>query len=148
MSTYTQLDYHIVFATKARARVLDQSGRDELYRYVCAVAKDKGGHVFRIGGVEHHVHMLASLAPNKCVSDFVKDTKVSSTFWLKERRLFSGFDGWQDGYGAFTCAAGSRKEIIAYIDGQAEHHRQRTFEEEFKAMLVRAGVEFDERYLV
>jgi putative transposase len=148
MSTYTQLDYHIVFATKPRARVLEEAGRDELYRYIWTVAKSKGGHLYRIGGVEDHVHMLVGLGPAKCVADFVKDIKVSSNFWLKEKGLFKGFEGWQDGYGAFTCSADARGDVIEYIKGQAEHHRQRSFDEEFRTMLVRAGVEFDEKYLV
>ena len=81
------------------------------------------------------------------MADFVKDIKVSSTFWLKDRRLFTGFEGWQDGYGAFTCSPDSRQGIIDYIKGQAEHHRQKSFVEEYKAMLTRAGVQFDEKYL-
>jgi putative transposase len=148
MSTYTQLDYHIVFATKGRTRVLDAAGCEELYRYIWTVTKNKGGHLYRIGGVEDHIHMLVGLGPAKCVCDLVKDVKVSSTFWLKERKLFPGFEGWQDGYGAFTCGAGDKKSIVEYIKGQAEHHRQKSFEEEFKAMLVHAGIEFDEKYLV
>jgi putative transposase len=142
------LDYHIVFATKARARVLDEAGRDELYRYISTVTKNKGGHLYRAGGVEDHVHMLVGLGPAKCVADLVKDVKVSCTFWIKEKGLFKGFDGWQDGYGAFTCASDARKDIIDYINGQVEHHRQKSFTEEFKAMLIRAGVEFDEKYLL
>jgi putative transposase len=148
MSTYTQLTYHIVFGTKGRQMVLDESRREDLFRYIWGIIKNKGGHLHRIGGFDDHLHILVALPASVAIADVVKEVKTSSNKWIKEKGAFPGFGGWQEGYGAFTCCHEERPAIIEYIKGQKEHHRTRSFDEEFRAMLVKAGVEFDERYLV
>jgi putative transposase len=147
VSTYTKILYHIVFSTKDRARALDTDRRDELFRYIWGLLKNKDCHLYRIGGVEDHVHLLTGLHPTICLSDLVKDIKTSTTHWAKEHRCFPGFRGWQDGYGAFTVSDGGKDAVIEYIKGQPEHHRQASFAEEFRALLVKHGIQFDERYL-
>jgi putative transposase len=148
MSTYTYLVYHIVFGTRHRQGVLSAEHRPELYSHIWGTLKNKGCHLYRTGGTEDHVHILIGMPPILCISDVVKDIKVGSSMWIKEKNLFAGWEGWQDGYGAFTCSAESVPEIIEYIKSQPEHHRQKTFTEEFREFLLRHGLQFDERYLM
>lgn len=147
MATYTQIIYHIVFSTKHRERVLIPSRRDDLFRYVWGIIKNKQGHLYRIGGVEDHVHILSSLHPTVALADFVKTIKVASALWIKDERVFPEFGHWQDGYGAFTHSIREKDGLIDYIKGREEHHRHESFMDEYKRLLTEAGVEFDEKYL-
>ena len=146
MATYTQILYHIVFSTKDRQRTPAADRREDLFRYVGGIIKNHQCHLYRIGGVEDHVHILTSLHPTVALADIVKDIKVACNVWVKEGRVFSGFDGWQEGYGAFTCAWRDKDSLIDYIKNQEEHHRAKSFLEEYRELLNAAGIQFDERY--
>jgi putative transposase len=148
MSTYTYLAYHIVFGTRQREGSLAADRREELYRYIWSIIKNKGGHLYRTGGTEDHIHILVGMPPMLCISDMVKEIKVGSSMWIKDKGIFSGWNGWQDGYAAFTCSAESVPHVVEYIKGQAQHHRQITFGEEFRDFLLKHRIEFDERYLM
>lgn len=148
MSTYTQILYHIVFSTKNRDRCLSQEKRADLHRYIWGVIKNKNTHLYRINGVEDHIHILSGLHPTICLADFVKDLKISSAGWIKQNRVFPRFSHWQEGYGAFTLSIKERDALIEYIKGQEEHHRRISFRDEFRKLLEEAGIEFDERYLL
>ena len=104
MATYTQILYHIVFSTKERKRVLTVTEREKLFRYIWGVINNHQSHMYRINGVEDHLHILSSLHPTVCLSDFVKDIKTGSSRWIKENVIFRSFDHWQEGYGAFTLS--------------------------------------------
>ena len=147
MSSYTQILYHIVFATKGRRRVLDKPRRDDLFRYLWGVVKNHDSHLYRIGGVEDHVHILSSLHPSVALADFVKDLKVASSKWIKDERVFPEFEAWQEGYAALTCSWAERDGLIEYIKGQEEHHRTVPFLDEYREMLRKAGMDLDERFL-
>ena len=148
MSTYTQIIYHIVFGTKERRRVLLPEQREELFRYIWGILNNKHCHLFRINGVEDHLHILTNLHPTVALAELVKSIKISSTEWIKDNRVFPSFAGWQDGYGAFTHSVAEKARLIEYIKEQKEHHRKRSFAEEYRELLVEAGVEFDERFLL
>jgi putative transposase len=148
MSSYTQIYYHIVFSTKNRARTLSADGREELFRYIWGIVEKHGCRLYRIGGVEDHLHMLMSLHPTVALADLVKDVKVASSLWIAEQGGFQNFTHWQDGYAAFTHSHSEKNRLVEYIQGQAEHHKRVSFHDELKKLLVEAGVEFDERYLV
>jgi REP element-mobilizing transposase RayT len=147
VSTYVQLLYHIVFATKNRERVLEQERRAELFKYIWGVTKNLNSTLFRIGGVEDHLHLLVFLHPTVSLSDFVKTVKVASSRWIKEQGIFLSFCGWQDGYAAFTHSTSEKERLIEYIKNQPEHHRTKPFLEEYREFVERAGLQFDERYL-
>ncbi len=97
-------------------------------------------------GVEGHIHILSSLHPAICLSDFVKDIKTSSSKWIKENKIIYNFSNWQDGYGAFTHSINDKKDMFEYIINQGEYHKKVSFHDEFKKILIAAGVEFDEKY--
>ena len=147
MSTFTQIYYHIVFSTKNREPVLCADGREELFRYIWGIIRNKNSHIYRINAVEDHLHILSSLHPTVALADFIKDIKVASNGWIKERQPFPHFNSWQDGYGAFTASHADKDRLIEYIKNQQEHHRQETFLDEYRRLLKEAGIEFDEKYL-
>jgi putative transposase len=148
MSSFTQICYHIVFSTKHRRPTLQgEEKRPELFRYIWGIIKNQKGHLYRINGVEDHVHILTSIRPTIALSNFVKDVKIASSIWVKEKGLFPAFTGWQLGYGGFGHSVEEIPGLIEYIKGQQEHHRTVTFEEEYRRLLKKAGIAFDEKYL-
>jgi REP element-mobilizing transposase RayT len=147
MSSYTQILYHIVFATKGRRRVLGKPRRDDLFRYFWGVVKNHDSHLYRIGGVEDHVHILSSLHPAVALADFVKDLKVASSKWIKDEQVFPEFEAWQEGYAALTHSLDEKERLIEYIKGQEEHHRTVSFLDEYREMLRKAGMALDEKFL-
>jgi putative transposase len=148
MSTYTQICYHIVFSTKGRDPILAADGRPHLFRYIWGIVNKRQSHLYRINSTLDHVHLLSSVHPSCSLADFVKDIKVASSHWIKERNLFPGFTSWQAGYGAFTHNRNDRDRLIEYIKAQEAHHRSASFLEELRSLLVEAGIEFEERFLV
>jgi REP element-mobilizing transposase RayT len=148
MSTYTQILYHIVFSTKDRQPVLVPTGREALFRYIWGVIRSRDSRLYRVNGTLDHVHMLTGLHPGRSLADFVKEIKVSSSHWIKTNSIFTGFSGWQAGYGAFTHSKQEKKWLIQYIKNQEQHHATVSFADELRSLLIEAGVDFDENYLL
>ena len=148
MSTYTQILYQIVFSTKERKPVLLKENRPLLFRYIYGVLRNKNCHLYRINGIEDHIHIIISLHPSVSLSSLAKDIKISSSLFLKENNLFLDFSGWQEGYGAFTYSYGEVNKLIEYVKNQEEHHKNITFREEYPAMLNEQQIRFDEKYLI
>lgn len=147
MSTYTQICYHIVFSTKERQPVLRADRRQDLFRYIWGILKNRNSHLYRINGAADHLHILTSLHPTVCLANMVKEIKTGSALWIKEQVLFPMFSHWQDGYAAFTHSNEQIDPLIEYIKRQEEHHTRTTFAEELRKLLEEAGIEFDERYV-
>ncbi len=147
MSTYTQILYQIVFSTKRRERVLTKGKRPELFKYIWGILKNKKCHLYRINGVQDHLHIATHLHPTVALASLVKDIKVASSKSIKERKLFPGFKGWQVGYAAFTYSIDAKDSLIEYVKNQEEHHKNKTFKEELIELLEEHGIAFDEKYL-
>ncbi len=145
-STYTSLHYHLIFSTKDRAPLLAQEWRERLFEYLGGTVRGLGGTPSGIGGVTDHVHLLVSLKPTHCLSDFMRELKKASSVWIAEQMGLRGFR-WQEGYGAFTVSASAREAVRLYIGGQEEHHRAKSFREELIEFLTKSEVEFEEKYL-
>ncbi len=148
MSTYTQILYQIVFGTKYREKVLLKDGRDELFKYITGLIKNKNCHLYIINGVEDHIHIVTHLHPTVSLSSLVKDIKLASSIYIKENNLFEDFINWQEGYGAFTYSIKEKDRLIEYVKNQEEHHRKKSFREEYVKLLGEHGIEFDEKYLL
>lgn len=148
MATYTQILYHIVYGTKNHEGTLDLEQHDTLCRYLAGVLRNKKCVVYKIGGYTEHIHILTSVHPSLSLANLLKDLKLAASKWIKAKRVLAHFSGWQEGYGAFTCSWKDRDRIAAYIQHQREHHEHKPFREEYIEMLQRAGIEFDEKYLV
>ena len=147
--SYTNLIYHIVFATKNRQPKITDDVKSRLYEYIGGTIRKQGGIALAINGMSDHVHVLAKLRPDKAVSDVLRDLKANSSGWMHdvfpELRDFS----WQNGYGAFTVSASQIEKVKKYIANQEEHHRKAgSFRDEFIKMLVSNEIEFDEKYLL
>jgi putative transposase len=146
MSSYRQLLYHIVFRTKDSKPVLNQDYVSDLYAYLTGIIKKKNCKLYRVNGVEDHIHLLTDIHPSIAVADFMRDIKASSSLWMKERNKFPGFEGWSDGYAALTCSYLDIGVVIDYIRGQQEHQKKSSFEDEYRKLLMENGVQIDRRY--
>ena len=146
MSSYRQLLYHIVFRTKDNRPSIMSDNAEKLYAYIAGIIKNKNCHLYRINGVEDHLHILTDVHPLIALADFVREIKVSTSLWMKECGLFPLFECWADGYGAFTCSYMDMGRLIDYIKSQKVHHEKKTFEEEYRMLLYESGVKVDERY--
>jgi putative transposase len=145
-STHLSLHYHLIFSTKDRVAFMHKDWRGRLQAYIGGIIKDLGGVPEAIGGVEDHVHLLIGLRATHRLADVLKEVKSSSSKWVHEeikKPLFS----WQEGYGAFTVSASQITAVKSYIINQEEHHRKKTFQEEYLNFLKQSGVEYDEKYL-
>jgi putative transposase len=148
MSTYTQILYQIVFSTKNRERTLSKDKREDLFKYISGIIRNKKSHLYQIGGIEDHIHIVTHLHPTIALSDLVKDIKLASTIFIKENRLFMHFNAWQEGYGAFTYSIKEKDRLIEYVKNQEAHHHKNSFKEEYIKLLNEHGIEFDEKYLL
>lgn len=146
-NTYTSLHYHVVFSTKRREPLIALSMEQRVWSYLGGIAHNNEMKPLCIGGIEDHVHMLLGLPPTLAVSKAVQLIKGGSSKWIHDTvPELRGF-AWQDGYGGFTVGKSQIPDTIAYIQGQREHHRTRTFQEEYLAFLRKHEIEFDERYV-
>lgn len=145
-STHLSLHYHVVFSTKDRHPLISPDWKERLHAYLGGIVRDLGGIPECVGGIEDHVHLLIGLKATHRLCDVLRDIKVSSSRWMHDVVGLQEF-AWQDGYGAFTLSDNRREAVIQYIRNQAEHHRSRSFQDEYLTFLRQAGVEFDEKYL-
>jgi len=143
-----QIYVHIVFSTKNRHPFLhDQGIREEVHKYLGGTCNNLGCPVLRVGGVADHVHILCRLGKTISVADLVKELKRESSQWIKTKADDLAAFYWQNGYGAFSVSPGHVEVLREYIANQEEHHRTKTFQEEFRRLLTKYGLEWDERYV-
>lgn len=140
------LHYHIVFSTKNRAPCIDPKWQSELHDYLGGTVKGLGGVSQGIGGVNDHVHLLVGWKATHRISDFMRELKKASSFWVHEKTQFHDF-AWQEGYGAFTISPNVRHNVQKYIANQVKHHRKKSFRDELKELLIAAGIEFEDQFL-
>ena len=139
---------HLVFSTKNREPWLKNEIRERLWPYLGGIARENGMKALEVGGVADHVHLLLSIPASIALSKALQLIKGSSSHWMKDTfPNIAGF-AWQDGYGAFTVSQSQLDAVREYIRTQEEHHRTRTFAEEYRAFLERHQVEFDDRFLL
>lgn len=143
--SYTQLLYHIVIRTKASQPTLSLEHSDELYRYLWGIVKNKNSKLYRVNGVEDHLHLLVSMHPTIALSDFVRDLKTESSKMLKHTVGYERFTAWSEGYAALTYSLRDKDMIINYIINQREHHKRVSFRDEYEAFLKEMGLTLDER---
>ncbi|WP_319501273.1 IS200/IS605 family transposase [uncultured Draconibacterium sp.] len=148
MTSYRQIIYQIIFRTKHNQKTLKADSRDQLYRYIWGIVKNKNCHLYRINGMEDHLHILSDIHPGIALADMVRDIKTASSVWLKSSTYFPDFNGWADGYAALTYSYWDKDKLINYIKNQQEHHKTETFEAEYRRLLEEHNIRIDERYFL
>ena len=143
---YTQILYHIVLRTKRSEPSISQENVSSLYKYIWGIIKNKKGKLYRINGIEDHIHILSDLHPSFTLSDFVKSIKVATSLWMKQSAYFPAFQGWGEGYCAFTYSYKEKETLINYIKKQQEHHKKESTQDELKRFWKENDMEIDERY--
>jgi REP element-mobilizing transposase RayT len=145
-STHLSLHFHLVFGTKNHEPIIAPEWRARLHGFLGGAIRTLDGIAVAVGGVGDHVHLLAGLRATHRLADVLREIKSVSSTWVHEEIGVKNF-AWQEGYGAFTVSASRLESVRQYIENQEEHHRTRTFREEYVELLRRSGVEYDERYL-
>ena len=149
MSTYTQILYQIVFLTKNKDKsLIGSANRVKLYKYIRAILANKQCVVYKVNGINDHVHIATHIHPSQALSSVVKDIKVSTSLWIKQENIFPNFRGWQIGYGAFTYSIDAKEKLVNYINNQESHHSKTSFREEYIKLLNDHNIKFDEKYLL
>ena len=143
----SQILVHLVFSTKNRDALLADDIRDELHAYIGGIVENHKGTLLKAGSVADHIHLLIA-HPRTCApSDLVREIKTGSSKWLKTRAARYNTFHWQSGYGIFSISPTHRPALEQYIAKQAEHHRNTMFQEEYRSLLNKYGIQFDERYV-
>ena len=146
-NTYTQLNIQCIFAVKGRENIITNSFRDDLHKYMYGILKKDNIFPLSIGGWLDHVHVFFELNPNMNISDIVRMVKATSSKWINDNNFVKGKFNWQAGYGAFSYARSQRDDVIKYIMTQEEHHKNKTFKEEYLEMLRKFEIDYEVRYL-
>ena len=143
--SHISLTYHIVWRTKCSRRTITESHERDLYAYILSIINNKHCHLHRINSMPDHIHMCLEIHPTISVSDIIRVIKQESSKWIKERRdWFPTFDGWGNGYAAFTYSYSERANVINYIKEQKEHHKRLSFKEEYENILQEFGLDPNE----
>ena len=145
-NTYSQLYIQIIFAVQGRKSLISESIREELQKYISGIVSNHKQKLLAIYCMPDHTHIFLSMKPNMAISDLVRTIKSNSSSFLKNRNLLNDFS-WQEGFGAFSYAKSQAKNVIDYVLNQAEHHKKRTFKEEYLEFLNKFGIDYNEKYL-
>ena len=146
-NTYTQIHIHAVFSVQNRISLIRDSWKDELYKYITGIVQNNSHKLLIINGMPDHIHILFGLRPVQSISDLLQDIKGSSSRWINERRFVRGKFSWQEGYGAFSYAKSEISNVIRYIENQENHHKKRSFIEEYLKLLDEFEVDYNEKYI-
>jgi putative transposase len=146
MSSYRRILYHLIFRTKDSRKTLIQEHSKELYAYLMGFIRNKNCFLYRINGIEDHLHIFCDLHPSIALADFMRDIKTTSSIWLKQSGKFLEFNGWADGYAALTYGWKDKEMIINYIKNQQDHHKKESFQNELRRLLKEQGIEIDNKY--
>ena len=145
--TYTNLLYHLVFSTKERIPLIGHELQPDLYAYLGGIIRGEGGILLEVGGMSDHVHLLTKFKPTVSISEMLRQVKANSSKWVNEEKFKLRKFAWQDGYAAFSVSESQVGAVRRYIQTQEAHHRGQSYQDEFRALLERHGIEYEERYL-
>ena len=146
-NTYSQLYVQIVFAVKGRQNLISKKWKDEIYKYITGIITNQKQKLIAINGMPDHIHILVGIKPNVSISDLVRDIKTSSSKFINEQKWINGKFEWQTGFGAFSYGHSQLTPVIKYIENQEEHHRTKTFKEEYIMFLKLFNIDFKNEYI-
>jgi putative transposase len=143
--TFSKNYIHVIFSTQDRRKTIARQLQPELWAYLVGICKKNGIVTVAVGGVENHAHILLDLPPKLPLAKALNLLKANSSRWMGER--VAGFS-WQEGYAAFSVSASNLDTVTRYIQNQQAHHRKMTFEQEFRELLKRHGLDYDPKYFL
>jgi putative transposase len=146
-NTYTQIHVHIVFAVQGRQRLIPRTHKEELQRYITGIVTNQGHKLIAINCQPDHTHVFVGMRPDAALSDLVRDVKACSSAFITERNWIHGTFRWQEGFGAFSHCHNEVSTVAQYVFNQEEHHRRKTFREEYLELLEDFKVNYDRRFL-
>lgn len=145
--TFSQIFIQYVFVVKYRSNLLETPWRLEVFKYMSGIIAAKGQKSIIVNGVSDHVHVFVGLKPSMRISDLARDIKNNTTLFINEQKFTPYKFSWQEGYGAFSYANSEVKRVFRYIENQEEHHRKKSFKEEYIEFLKQFELEYEEKYL-
>ncbi len=146
-NTFTQIHIHLVFCVQNRLSLIRPEWEKRLYQYMTGIIQNNGHKLLTLNGIPDHVHALIGFRPSQSLSDLMQDIKGDSSRWINTNRLTTGKFSWQEGYGAFSYSKSQIPVVTRYILNQKEHHRKKSFMEEYVKILDDFGIDYDERYI-
>lgn len=146
-NTYSQIHIQFVFAVKHRDCVIHSSWKNELYKYITGIVQNNNHKLICINGMPDHIHILIGMRPSQSISVLLQDIKGSSSKWINEKKLVKGKFEWQEGYGAFSYGKSQVKDVVMYIKNQEEHHKKKSFKEEYLDFLKKFEIDYDEKFI-
>jgi REP element-mobilizing transposase RayT len=145
--TFSQIYIQVVFAVQNRNALIKPDWEEELYKYITGIVQNKGQKMLAINGTSDHIHFFIGMKPTCCLSDLVREVKKASNVFIKERKFTHYNFQWQEGFGAFSYSHSQLTNVIQYIEKQKEHHRRKTFKDEYLDFLKAFEIEFKDEYL-
>jgi putative transposase len=146
-NTYTQIHLQFVFAVKYRKAMIHASWKEELHKYITGIVQAHNHKLLAINSMPDHIHILVGMRPTQSISDLMQDIKSNSSKWINEKGFSERKFYWQEGYGAFSYSLSHVQNVINYILNQEEHHRKKSFQEEYIEFLELFEIEYDARYV-
>jgi REP element-mobilizing transposase RayT len=146
-NTFSQIYIQTVFAVSGRMSLITKDYKEELYKYITGIVRNKGQKLLQINGMADHLHILIGLRPAMAIAELVRDVKSDSSDWINRKKLARGKFAWQEGYGAFSYGHSQLDMIIRYIQNQERHHQRRSFKDEYLTLLKKFEIEFKEEYV-
>ena len=145
--TFSQIYIQVVFAVKGNESMINPSWEEELFKYITGIVQKKEQKMIAINGTSDHIHILIGMKPSCCLSDLVREIKKSSNEFIQEKKFSKFKFYWQEGFGAFSYSHSSLDNVIGYIMNQKEHHKKKTFREEYIEFMEKFAIDYKEEYL-
>lgn len=145
--TFSQIYIQYIFSVKGRENLLQKPWRDGVFKYIVGIIKRKKQKPIIVNGVADHVHVFVGLMPSMNISDLIRDIKNNSSHFINDQQYLQGKFSWQEGYGVFSYAHSQIESVYQYIANQEEHHKKKTFKEEYLDFLHKFGIDYNAKYL-
>jgi REP element-mobilizing transposase RayT len=146
-NTYSQIYIQIVFAVKGKQNLIQNDNREELHKYITGIVQNRGQKILAIFCMPDHTHVFIGLQPSITVSDLVRDIKAGSSKFINDNKWMKGKFNWQEGFGAFSYSRSHIDNVVHYILNQQEHHKKKSFMDEYLEFLKKYAIDYDEKYL-
>jgi REP element-mobilizing transposase RayT len=146
-NTYTQIHIQVIFAVQNRHCLIQKQWKKELYQYISGVIQNNGHKLLQINGMPDHIHILLGFRPSQSLSNLMKMVKHDSSGWINQKHFIVDRFSWQSGYGAFSYSKSQLPTVIRYIQNQEQHHKKKTFIEEYLELLKRNEIDYNEKYI-